>query len=79
MWQTICPVSPRKVPNSDAVVGLVWSNYPDSYAGGSKATARPSGARQVKGDDSDKKEYLGPPGRGLGVRLPTSPHKKVLF
>jgi hypothetical protein len=40
------------------------------------ATGRASHARQVKGDDPDKK---GPPGWGLGVRLMTSLHKKILL
>jgi len=46
------------------VVGLVRSHYPESYAGGSLATGRVSHARQVKGDDPDKKGYPGPPGWG---------------
>jgi hypothetical protein len=40
------------------------------------ATGRASLARQVKGDDPDKKGYPGPPGWGLGVRLTIPPHKK---
>jgi len=40
------------------------------------ATGRASHARQVKGDDPDKKGYPGPPGSGLVVRLRTSRHKK---
>ena len=43
------------------------------------AAGRASHARQVKGDDPDKKGYPGPPGWGLGVRLTTSPHKKKLL
>jgi hypothetical protein len=43
------------------------------------ATGRASHARQVKGDDPDKKGYSGPPGWGLGVRLTTPPHKKILL
>jgi hypothetical protein len=39
------------------------------------ATGRASHARQVKGDDPDKKGYPGPPDWGLGVRLTTPPHK----
>jgi len=31
------------------------------------ATGRASHARQVKGDDPDKKGYPGPPGWGLGA------------
>jgi hypothetical protein len=41
-------------------------------------TGRVSHARQVKGDDPDKKGYPGLPGWGLGMRLTTPPHKKVL-
>jgi hypothetical protein len=42
------------------------------------ATGRASHARQVKGDDPDKKGYPGPPGWGIGVRL-TTPHSKNLL
>jgi hypothetical protein len=37
----------------DKVVGLAWSNDPESYAGGSVATGRASLAGQLKGDDPD--------------------------
>jgi hypothetical protein len=60
------------------VVGLVWSHDTKSYAGGSVSTGRVSLARQVKGDDPDKKGYPGPPGWGLGVEL-TTPHSKKLI
>jgi hypothetical protein len=40
-------------PYIDLVVGLVWSNDPESYAGASVATGRVSLAGQVKGDDPD--------------------------
>jgi hypothetical protein len=43
------------------------------------ATGRASHARQVMGDDPDKNGYSGPPGWGLGVRLTTPPHKKILL
>jgi hypothetical protein len=43
------------------------------------ATGRASHAREVKGDDPDKKGYCGPPGGGLGMRLTTSHHKKILL
>jgi len=62
-------------PYFDVVVGLAWSNDPESCAGGSDATANASHARQVKGDDPDKKGYPRPPGWGLGVRLTVSPCK----
>ena len=39
------------------------------------ATGRASHARQVKGDDPDKKGYRGPPGWGFGMGL-TTPHGK---
>jgi hypothetical protein len=42
------------------------------------ATGRASHARQVKGDDPDKKGYTGPPGWGFGLGL-TTPHSKNLL
>jgi len=41
------------------------------------ATGRASHARQVKGDDPDKKGYPGPPSWGFGLGL-TTPHSKKL-
>jgi len=58
----------------DVVVGLVWSNDPESYAGGSAATGRGSHATQVKSDDPHNRVYPGPPRWGLGVGLTTPPH-----
>jgi len=55
------------------VVGLGWSNNPESCAGGSVAIGRAFHARQVKGDDPDKKGYPGPPGWGLSVGLQPNP------
>jgi hypothetical protein len=43
------------------------------------ATGRVSHARQVKGDDPDKKGSPGPPGWGLGVRLTTPLRKKYCY
>jgi hypothetical protein len=42
------------------------------------ATGRASNARQVRGDDPDKKGYPGHPGWGFGVGL-TIPHSKKLI
>jgi len=56
-------------------MGLAWLKDPESYASGSTATGRGSHARQVKGDDPDKKGYLGPPGWELGMGLTTPPCK----
>jgi len=63
--------TPRRYPYLDVVVGLVRSHDPESYA-----TGWASHARQVKGDDPDKKGYPGPPGWGFGVGLTTSPSRK---
>jgi len=43
------------------------------------ATGRASHARQVTGDDPDKKGYPGPPGWAFGVGLTTPPRKKKLI
>jgi len=42
------------------------------------ATGRASHARQVKGDDPDKKGYPGPPGWGFGVGLPTPSNRELI-
>jgi hypothetical protein len=57
----------------------VWSHDPESYLAVAYATVRASHARQVKGDDPDKKGYTGPPGWVLGMRLTTPPRKKILL
>ena len=50
-------------PYFDAVVGLEWSNDPESYAGGSIATGRVSHARQVKVMTQTKRDTLIEPGQ----------------
>jgi len=72
-WEYI--LAPRWYLYFDVVVGLAWSNDPESYAGGSFATRRVSHAGQVEGDDSDKKGYPGPPGWGLSAGPTTLPCK----
>jgi hypothetical protein len=42
------------------------------------ATGRASHARQVKGDDPDKKGYPGPPDWGISVGLTTPNSKKLI-
>jgi hypothetical protein len=42
------------------------------------ATGRASHARQIKGDDPDKKGYPGPPGWGFGMGLTTLSSKKLI-
>jgi hypothetical protein len=41
------------------------------------ATGRASHAREVKGENTDKKGYPGAPCWGLGVRPTTPPRKKI--
>ena len=50
----------RWYPYCDVVVGLAWSNGPESYAGGSVATGRVFHAGQVKDDDPNEKGHSGP-------------------
>ena len=57
----------------------MWPNDPESYAGGSVTIGRASYARQVKGDDLNKKGYPDPPGCGLGVWLATLPRQEYLI
>jgi hypothetical protein len=69
----------RRYPYFDRVAGLAWSENPECYAGGRVATGRGSLARQVKGDDPDKKGYPGPRGWGLGMGLTTPPCKTWIY
>jgi hypothetical protein len=55
----------------------VWSMIPRAMLAVAYATGRASHARQVKGDDPDKKGYPGPPGWRFGAGL-TTPHSKKL-
>jgi len=71
--------TPRSYPYLDVVVGFAWSYDPESYAGGSVATGSASHARQVKGDDPDKKGYPSPPCWGLGMGLTNPPHNNYIL
>ena len=53
----------------EAVMGLAWSDDPESCSCDSVTTGRIFNAGQVKGDDSDKKGCPDPPSWGLGVVL----------
>ena len=53
-WNIFVTVAPhQRYPYFDVVVGLAWSNDPESCAGSSDATVMALRARQVKGDDPD--------------------------
>jgi hypothetical protein len=59
--------------------GLCGHMIPRAMPAVPYATGSAPHARQVKGDDPDKKGYPGLPGWGLGVRLTTPPRKKILL
>ena len=48
-------LAPLKLSLFFMVVGLVWSNEPESYAGGSLATGMVSYGGQVEDNDPDRK------------------------
>ena len=78
-WNIFVSVAPhRRYPYFDVVVGLAWSNDPESCAGGSEAIHLALRARQIKGDDPDEKGYPGPPGWVLCEGLLISP-RKLMF
>jgi hypothetical protein len=58
------------------VVGLVWSYDSESNAGGSAVTDRDSHARQVKGDDLEKRKPSSRLGNVRGTNNPTPQKKK---
>jgi hypothetical protein len=72
------------IPLNSPKVSLLWRSggafvVPRAMLAVACATGRASHARQVKGDDADKKGYPGPPGWGLGVRLTTPRRKKYCY
>jgi hypothetical protein len=71
--------SPQRYPYFDVVMGLAWSNNPESYVSASVATGRASHARQIKGDGPDRKGYLGPLSWRMSVALTSSPRKTHLL
>ena len=72
-------MSPHSAPTVyhyfEVLVRLAWSKDPENYASGSAGTATTSYARQVKGDNPDKKGYPGLPVWGWGVGLTNPLHK----
>jgi hypothetical protein len=66
-------------PYYDLLVGLKWSNDPESYAGRSLATGRISRARQIKGDNPTNKGYSDPLVWGVSVGLTTPPHREYVL
>jgi hypothetical protein len=73
----LCTKLTRRYRYFDKLVGLVRSDDSESYAGVSVANGRVSHAREVKGDDPDKKEYRGPPGLGAGRGATNLTHKST--
>ena len=65
IYVRICEASPQSYPYFDVLVGLEWSDDPESYTGCSIVTGMAFQARQVKGDDPNTKGYPGSPGWGL--------------
>jgi len=69
---------PQKgTPYFEVVARTVWSNYTESSAGSTIATARDPHARQDIDDDPNKQGYPGPLGWALGVKLQTPHHPKI--
>jgi hypothetical protein len=54
-----------------SAVGLAWSLDPDSHASSGITTGGISHVVHVNGDDSDKREYHGLPGLGMGLTTPS--------
>jgi hypothetical protein len=63
-------------PYCNVLVGLVWSDDSDSYAGATVAIGRAIRARQVYSNEPDKNRHPCPPAWGLVVELTTLSHKK---
>jgi len=61
------------------VAGLVRSNAPESYAGGTVATVRVSHSRQVKSGDRDIKEYRGTLKLAVGLEAATNRIKSMFW
>jgi hypothetical protein len=72
----ICILNPPEdIPALTYWWGLCGHMIPRAMLAVAYAIGRASHAREVKGDDPDKKGYPGPPGWGIGVGL-TTPHSK---
>ena len=67
---------PEGIPTLAQWWGLCGHMIPRALLVVAYASGTAFHARQVKGDDPDKKGYPGPPRWGLGVRLTTPPPLK---
>jgi hypothetical protein len=71
--EPLVPPPPEGIPTLTQRWGLSGHMIPRALLAVAYATGKASHARQVKGDDPDKKGYSGPPGWGVwrGANNPT--------
>jgi hypothetical protein len=73
-----CEIVLLQPPNGIPALTL-WSGLRDQMIPRAMQAVALLHARQVKGDDPDRKGCPSPPSRGLGVGLKTSSRKNMLF